>query len=645
MHHYEVIPKVIVNANNDRLTYHYPGKLKVGQVVEVPIGKKQVVAAVVKKTDKPEFATRAILKEFDGIILPGHIMNTICWLKDYYQTPAPTVLQTVLPSGLGKARRCKYNSANKSGQLIPEPPLNKHQKQALDDVRYTTSSTVLLHGITGSGKTNIYIKLAKEVIAEQRSAIILVPEIALTSQLVNGFSQYFPDVVVVHSNQTEAERHVNWEYIMRSSQPLVAIGPRSAIFAPVQNLGLIVVDEAHEPSYKQEQAPKYNTLRLASFLAKKHGFKTIFGTATPTVADYYLAKQTNGAIVSLNEPAVKNRIKPKISIVNLTTKLNFKKHRFLSDKLIQSIDQSLANGKQTLIFHNRRGSANLTLCGNCGWQALCEYCFAPLTLHGDAYKLICHICGKNYNVITSCPDCGNADILHKGIGTKLIESEITKMWPKALIARFDGDTPKELALNNMFKDIQAGKANILIGTQILAKGLDLPNLETVGVIQADANLTIPDFSSEERAFQLLSQVIGRVGRNGNPSNVVVQAYRPDHEIIQQGVNQDYDGFYNYMIKKRAKDGFPPFTYLLKLTCTYKTEGAAIRNARKIVDHIGSRYPDIKVFGPAPAFYERRGGYYRWQIIAKSKKRARLLQVLNEKFGANWQYDIDPSSLL
>jgi primosomal protein N' (replication factor Y) len=645
MYYYEVIPKVIVGAMGGILTYHSNTQLSVGQIIEVPVGKRQVIATVVKHTTKPEFATKAVVRSLVDMVLPPHIIDSITWLSTYYQTPTPVVLQAALPTGLTKNRRCKNHNITDDIPVNANPPLNKYQQKAINSVKNTSSNTILLHGITGSGKTNTYIKLAQDELANGKSVIVLVPEISLTAQLVDNFIKYLPNVVVMHSNQTEAERHLNWKHVLESSKPLVIVGPRSAIFAPVKKLGLIVVDEAHEPSYKQDQSPKYNTLRLASYLANEHDFKVVFGTATPLITDYYLAQQTKDALVVIDKPAIVNRTTPQIDIVNLTTKANFTQHRFFSNQLIKAIDHSLSHSKQVLLFHNKRGSANLTVCGSCGWQALCDSCYTPLTLHTDRYKLVCHICGKNYNVMTSCPDCGNTDIMHKGVGTKLIESEAIKLWPKATIARFDGDTPKELTLNNRFADVQSGKAQILIGTQVLAKGLDLPNLETVGVVQADANLNIPDFSSEERVFQLLSQVVGRVGRNDKDSTVIVQTYQPNSAVIQFGVQQNYAAFYEYMISKRRKDRFPPFTYLLKLTCAYKTEAAAIRGARQVADLIRDKYPTVQVLGPAPSFYERRGDYHRWQVIVKSKKRSTLLKILSEKLSANWQFDIDPNSLL
>jgi primosomal protein N' (replication factor Y) len=642
-HYYEVIPKLIVGKNASVLTYESDAALAIGQLVEVPVGKKTALGVVVRSVRKPAFTTREISSVFDELILPTHVLDAIFWLSDYYKTPTATVLQSVLPAGIAKKRRAK--TSGEARETTTDLPLNQHQKKALADIKKSKSSTVLLHGITGSGKTNIYIQLALDATRRGQSAIILVPEIALTTQLVDNFQRYFPSVVVLHSNQTEAERHINWEKIIKSSEPMVVIGPRSAVFAPVKTPGLIVIDEAHEPSYKQEQSPKYSALRLASFLSKKHGFQTILGTATPLVADYYLADQSGDAVVELSHPAVKNRTAPKVQVVNLTAKPEFSRHRFLSNKLVQSITASLANGKQTLLFHNRRGSANLTICGDCGWQDLCAKCFAPLTLHADIFKMTCHICGVSQSIKTACPDCHNTDIVHKGIGTKLIEEEIRRLFPAAVVARFDADTPKELRLNAQFADVKTGKTQILIGTQVLAKGLDLPNLETVGVIQADANLSIPDFGSEERIFQLLSQVIGRAGRTESASNVIIQTFRPDSEVIRFGIAQDYAGFYEYMLRTRRANSFPPFTYLLILTCAYKTEAAAIRNAKQLAEVIKTKYPDTKLLGPAPSFYERRGDTYRWHVIVKSKRRARLLEIMGENLGPNWQVDIDPVSLL
>ena len=268
-----------------------------------------------------------------------------------------------------------------------------------------------------------------------------------------------------------------------------------------------------------------------------------------------------------------------------------------------------------------------------------------MTLHADQHALICHICGYRERVPTACPDCGSTDIVHKGIGTKLIESELQKLFPQAAIARFDGDITSKNSLNQRYQELYDGHIDIIIGTQVVAKGLDLPRLATVGIIQADAGLALPDFTTRERTFQLLAQVIGRVGRNDQPTSIIVQTYQPQNPTIVQGIRQDYASFYANELAERRRGIFPPFVYLLKLTCIYKTEATAIRNAQKFAAQLRSEYPDITIFGPAPAFYERVRDTYRWQIVVKSTNRAKLLAIASQLPRTHWQYDIDPANLL
>jgi primosomal protein N' (replication factor Y) len=333
-------------------------------------------------------------------------------------------------------------------------------------------------------------------------------------------------------------------------------------------------------------------------------------------------------------------------LVDMTKRTSFKRHRFLSDDALEKIEQSIASGKQVLLFHNRRGSAPTTLCENCGWQAGCPHCFVPLTLHADTHQLRCHICNFTTRVPTSCPECGSASIIHKGIGTKLIETEITRLFPKLSVARFDGDTDAQETVEKRYNELYDGSINIIIGTQVIAKGLDLPLLATVIVVQADAGLSLPDYSSPERTFQLLAQVIGRVGRADHPTDVTIQTYQPTHPAITLGLSQDYTGFYELALKQRKRGNFPPFSYLLKLQCSYKTEATAIKNARALANKLREVLPDaVEILGPTPSFYERAGGSYRWQLILKSPKRAYLIDALAHIPSNYWQFELDPISLL
>ncbi len=643
---YEVAPTKIVRSGTATFTYHANTELAVGQLVTIPVGKQTLNGMIMKAVAKPAYETKEIASVIEEWPLPASLIELSLWISEYYRTPLATVLQTILPRGLTTKRRDKKTESHQASRQRTKNVLNPDQVAAVEKILATTSGTILLQGVTGSGKTEVYKEVVRHTLAESKSAIVLVPEISLTSQVVDEFTHEFSNVLVTHSHMTEAERHLAWKKALTSNEPLVVIGPRSALFMPAPNLGAIVIDEAHEPSYKQEQAPRYSALRAASILGKAAHARVIFGSATPLVADRYVAEAHGTPIVTLPRPARGDAKATTTTLIDMKKRENFKKHRFLSDALLQQIEHNNASGKQTLIFHNRRGSASTTLCENCGWTAECPRCFVPLVLHADLYTLSCHICGHKEKVPTTCPVCHSADIIHKGIGTKLIESELRRLFPKATIARFDGDNTNEETVNERYKELYDGSIDIAIGTQVVAKGLDLPKLHTVGVIQADSGLVLPDYIATERAFQLLAQVVGRVGRDERDTSVIVQSYQPTHPVIQFGLKQDYEGFYQYALKERQKGGFPPFRYLLQLTDVYKTEAAAVRNAQILARELRAKLPKgIDVFGPTPAFYERQHDTYRWQLTLKSPKRDALVQALAYLPPTHWQADLDPASLL
>jgi len=646
MHYYEVAPNQIIRAGSAFFTYASESPLSIGQLVNIEVGKKQLVGLVLRKVSKPSYETKLVSQIVEETPLPLPLLTLSQWLSTYYDTHLATVLQTILPRGIQKARRAQPAVSHESSRVRTKNVFTTEQTLALDTIEKMSPGSALLHGVTGSGKTAVYIELARRSLERGQSVIVLVPEIALTSQVVDEFSHHFPNIILAHSRQTEAQRHISWKQALDSTTPIVVIGARSALFLPLPNVGLIVIDEAHEPSFKQEQAPRYSALRAASVLASAHAAKLVLGTATPSVADYHLAQQSGRPIIRMASRAQKNAVSPSVSLVDMTKRENFKKHRFLSNKLLVQLEETFAQGKQALIFHNRRGSASTTLCENCGWSATCPRCFTPLTLHTDTHSLRCHICGLTDKVPTSCPDCHSADIIHKGIGTKLIESELRKLFPNSTIARFDGDSETGDSVEQRYKELYDGSIDLIIGTQVIAKGLDLPNLRTVGVIQADAGLSLPDYSSSERAFQLLAQVIGRVGRSHHPTNVIVQSYQPSHPAVVYGLKQDYDSFYTEALALRQKGRFPPFVHLLKVTCIYKTETAAIKNAKKLADELRLKVSkDVQILGPTPAFYERQHDTYRWQLTLKSPTRAALIDALKHVPSTHWQTELDPISLL
>ena len=490
----------------------------------------------------------------------------------------------------------------------------------------------------------MYLETAKNAFLGQKSTIVLVPEIALTGQLVRVFEEYFGDtVVLMHSQQTEAERHLIFNSLLEVKKPRIVIGPRSALFAPLSDLGAIIIDEEHESTYHQENAPKYSAIRVASFVSNLLKIDLILGSATPMVEDYYIAEKKN-TLITLNEKAKATSIDPDIKVIDLKNRDNFSKNRYFSNQLIMAMKNNLEQGRQTLIFHNRRGSAPLTVCESCGEEILCPNCFLPLNLHADSYELICHTCGYKEKVPINCPKCGAPGLIHKGFGTKLLENELKKMFPNAKIRRFDADNKKGEGLDAVYTEVRDGKVDILVGTQTLVKGLDLPRLTTVGVVQADAGLNLPDFMAEERTFQLLTQVIGRVGRgHTDRAEVFIQTFQPDNTVINLATKADYQGFYEYIIKKRRKSGFPPFMFVAKIEVTMKTEAVVLK---KVQDAIKQFNKDSRliVSPPMPAFHEHTNRGYTWQIIVRSKSRKAIIEAC-QSLDKNFHVTFDPVGLL
>lgn len=643
MQYYLVAPTIRAH-HTGIFTYQSDLTLKKGSIVTIQVGKKQSIGIVIDKTKKPSFKTKPILSLVIPSPLPPQLVDLALWMSDYYATPISTVWQTILPRGVEKKRRPRDATPSSVTRKNMSFILTTDQKKALQQIRDLGNTTALLQGVTGSGKTAIYQEIAKETLAQNQSVVLLVPEIALTSQLVAEFSHHFKDVIVTHSNLTEAERHTIWQKILDSDAPQIIIGPRSALFMPLSRVGLIVIDECHESSFKQEQSPRYSALRVARILASSHQAKLILGSATPSVSDRYIAEK-NKSLVRLDQTAKKVG-EVNIKLIDSKKRAYFSDHRFFSKPFLDELNKTLEQKQQALVFHNRRGTASTTLCENCGWTSHCPRCHLPLTLHTDVFALLCHTCGLKEKVPSSCPVCNHTNIIHKGIGTKLIHDELVKLFPNKKVVRFDADTDQKNSLEKTYQSIYDGDVDIIIGTQIIAKGLDLPRLSFVGVVQADSGLSLPDFASSERTFQLLYQVMGRVGRDEKLSSIVIQSFQPDHPAVAFALAKDFDGFYDYCIKERNRDAFPPFVYLLKATCSYSSEEAASMAAQKIKKLLSSHLTsESQILGPTPAFYERVRDQYRWQLIVKSTSRSQLVQLLRHIPTTHWQVELDPTSLL
>ncbi len=686
--YYEVIPE----GRTEGLIYSFDDSLLPGQIVMVPVARQKVPGVVVKKVVQPDFETKNILQVLYSKPLPKHLLEAVQFVHDYYQAPLGAAVSLVIPKGVEKKRRkteqmfgnnlmttgpgeasrlgsrrsrpsprgeraksraaalritpalgCSRHPSSKS-VIAAHIQLNPAQKKALEGLQKGLGTTKLLFGVTGSGKTNIYLKMADTALSAQKSVILLVPEIALTGQLVQVFSQVFGDkVIVMHSGQTEAERHLIFNSLLESETPLIVIGARSALFAPLNNLGLIIIDEEHENSYYQENPPRYSAIRVASFMASRLNCPLILGSATPTVEDFYLASRQN-TVITLKEKAKITATRPQIRIIDFKNRDEFSKNRYFSNALLKAISDNLEQGRQTLIFHNRRGSSPLTICENCGEEILCPHCFLPLTLHADTYELKCHTCGYSRPVPAVCPKCGTPGLVHKGFGTKLLETELRKLFKNAKIKRFDADNKKGEGLDAMYPEVHNGEVDILVGTQILAKGLDLPKLATIGVVQADAGLSLPDYMAEERTFQLLTQVIGRVGRGHlKTAEVFVQTFRPEHPVLKYATDENYLDFYQYLIKRRQQAGFPPFKFVMKLEITMKTEAIVLKKIRDLIDKL-KKDSRLVVSPPQPAFHERTLKGYTWQIVVRSRSRKALLEVCSG-LDKSFKIILDPPGLL
>lgn len=627
------------------LTYSSVDKLPTGSIVQVALQKETVLGVVSGPTTRPRFQTKPITAVLDLPALPPHLLKTAQWLMEYYPAPLGIIAQQLLPAHFS---RTQLSTAPESTYAAPNtvdmPPLTSEQQAALTAME--SRDTYILHGVTGSGKTRLYIEKVLQTIADDKSAVVLTPEISLTSQLAGNFRAVFGErVIVLHSQQTPAERQRAWLACLRATQPIIVIGPRSALFSPIAKLGLIVLDESHESAYKQEQAPQYQTGRVASFMAGLTRSTLIFGSATPSVQDYYLAEQRGKTIVRLTDTAQQNEGNiRKITVVDSRTKNLFNRSIFMSDELIAAVEKALNNGEQSLLYLNRRGTARMILCESCGWQSLCPHCNIPLTYHGDHHDVRCHSCGYRASAPISCPSCGHPNIVYKTAGTKAITEEAERLFTGARVARFDTDNSKSERFEQQYEAIKAGEVDILVGTQLLAKGLDLPRLSTLGVLLADSSLYMPDFTAEERTFQLLRQVLGRVGRGHTAGQAIIQTYNPDHAVLQWAINDDYAAFYKHELSAREHYLFPPFCYLLQLTVRRASSKSAEAASQKLAQYIAHNNFRVRVEGPAPAFYEQMQNKYQWQLVVKARERSELLRIIAD-LPAGWTYDIDPIDLL
>jgi primosomal protein N' (replication factor Y) len=600
-----------------------------------------VTAADIKA---PSFATKAVQEVLDLPPLPAHLVELAAWMSRYYYASPKAVWQALLPAGIQRKRRAAKAGTESSFTLPPQDqPLTPEQQAAFTTISEGSATTYLVQGVTGSGKTRLYLELAAVQLQRGRSVIILIPEIALTPQLIALFEASFAGrVIPFHSGLTEAQKHKAWQQALETTEPVVVVGPRSGLFLPLGNLGLIVIDECHETSYKQEQNPRYHAIPTAAKLAHLSSAKLVLGSATPGLTEVYAAEMGRIELLRLTK-RVLNRPLPVATIIDMRRPELRGSNRFLSTALIAALKETLEQGRQSLLFINRRGTASSQLCAHCGTVTLCPRCELPLTFHADHLKLICHICNYRSAPAAVCPACGQAELRYLGGGTKRIETEIARLIPSARVARLDKDSADPKLLPQLYTKLHEGGIDILIGTQMVAKGLDLPELDTVGVINADSILHMPDFSSAERTFQLITQVSGRSGRGALPGRVFIQTHTPEHPTIQTASRSDFWGFAEAELPGRQLLGYPPYRFLLKLSFSHKDQAVAGSQSQALYGTL-KQNRQIQVLGPAPAFHERAGGSYHWQLIVKAARRSVLLDIA-ASLPASWKTDIDPTNVL
>ena len=513
------------------------------------------------------------------------------------------------------------------------------------------AAVFLLHGVTASGKTEIYLQALAEAVKLGKKGIALVPEIALTPQTIERFSARFPGrVAVLHSQLSLGEQFDEWQRI-RKGEVDVVVGPRSAVFAPQPNLGLIIIDEEHEWTYKQqEQSPRYHTRDVAIKIAELTGATAVMGSATPSVETYYHALKSDYQLLQLPERVVpvENAPLPEVEIVDMREELKAGNRSIFSAALTEALGKVLLEKTQAILFLNRRGSATTVQCRNCGFVIKCKRCDIPLTYHFDSDSLLCHRCNYKTKPPQICPNCLSRRIRYLGIGTEKLEEELKSMFPRARLLRWDSDvTQKKHSHEDILNKFRNHEADILIGTQMVTKGLDLPLVTLVGVVIADTSLNIPDFRSGERTFQLLSQVAGRAGRGQSGGRVIIQTYVPNHYAIQAAAKHDYRAFYEQEINFRRQLKEPPFRQLATLTFTHTNDNRCREETEKMAKHFTEErdakgIPDISLVGPAPAFVHRLRGRYHWQIILRGSELSSFLK--NISFPQGWMIDIDPVGL-
>jgi len=637
-----------------------------GQLVRVPFSmhNRVVDGFVVSVSDQPRPGVKRYKKvqEILDEKLTEEAVDTAIWMRSRCMCRYIEAARCFLPSFTQAKRKTKDPFADIEVSPDGAKDLNPDQSAALTKITATIDQHLheifLLFGVTGSGKTEVYLQAMARTLACGRQGIILVPEISLTPQTVGRFMNRFgkDTVAVLHSRLTPQQRSVEYRKI-ESGQMKLVIGARSAIFAPFQNIGLIVIDEEHETSYKSDSSPKYDAIEVAAKRAQSHNAALVLGSATPSVQDFY--RCSRGIFTLLELPGRYNATAlPRVSIADMTAEVKAGNRSLFSRELCTDMENCLAAKRQIILFLNRRGYASYVSCRECGNTIRCPECGISMTYHKGGQSLVCHYCGRREPVPVQCPSCSSKIIGRFGAGTEQLEEKCKELFPEASVERLDMDTVSHKGtLEAALKRFGQGKTDILIGTQLIAKGLDFSNVGLVGVISADVTLNIPDFRSAERSFQLMTQAAGRAGRGKEQGKVVIQCYQPSHQAVLCAATHDYKSFYDHEISVRKAVGYPPFSEIFQIVISDESQAKAEASAKKWTLWLRDAVPeDMPVLGPAQSPINSIAGKHRYQILIKSpaghrKETAALILKLRKAFtedkgGAELiTTDINPGSFL
>jgi len=630
-----------------------------GSLVVVPFGRSSKVGVVVARparTDVPADRMREIAKAVDDVppLSPADF-ELLEFCAAYYQRPLGETIQASLPPRLRQARRRAIRPAGEApsaaGPFESPVEANAEQAAALARIRegFGRFHPVLLSGITGSGKTEVYLRLIAETLAQGRQALYLVPEIGLTPQLESRVRGRFPGVAIVaaHSHLGDGERAAAW-LAAQSGRARIVLGTRLAALSPMPELGLVIVDEEHDPSYKQHEGLRYSARDVAVRRAQLAGIPVVLGSATPSLETWANAKLGRYALVELRERATAGARLPTVRTVDTRADRPIEG---VTDALLRALKARLERGEQSLVFLNRRGFSPVLFCRSCAWHSACTRCSANLVLHLKAAELRCHHCGHRERVPARCPGCGSADLAPVGHGTQRLEETLAAALPGARIVRVDRDsTARKGALADVLERVRDEEVDILVGTQMLAKGHDYPRLTLVGVVDSDCALYSVDFRAGERLFSLLTQVAGRAGRAGEPGEVLIQTDFPAHPLYAAVAAHDYAAFADAALEERRVARFPPFAHIALLRAESKHAGEAVaflREATRTARGLGGK---VEIFDPVPAPLERKAGFDRAQLLVRAASRAALQPFLRRWKAAldekddrrvRWSLDVDP----